>query len=245
MPKGHGGISGASEPTWPTDLEAMVPDGNIIWTPVAYTTGIQAEIRVAGVNAEIRKATISDNDTSGGVRGISLSSVKNSTIGRNRIEASSWGLIESDGDSNRYERNFVEGTSNITVQGIAATSVFDTYRVGTWTPTPGAGLTVSGAFSSEGGYTVEGNWCHVWGSMGAANGIKAMPGASLKELTSNLPVPAAKPATGSTYNTNLVSPSTIVVITTVHPKRLYTSTIDDAAFPNGVSTLIFSISYQV
>ena len=53
----------------------------------------------------------------------------------------------------------------------AAANALDDYEEGSWTPSQGAGLTVSGTFSSIGRYTKVGNLVTVWGSVTGSSSI--------------------------------------------------------------------------
>jgi hypothetical protein len=55
-------------------------------------------------------------------------------------------------------------------------NTLDDYEEGTWTPTQGAGLTVIGAFSSEGRYTKVGRLVCVWGKIAGATSVATTAG---------------------------------------------------------------------
>jgi hypothetical protein len=55
-------------------------------------------------------------------------------------------------------------------------NTLDDYEEGTWTPTQGAGLTVVGAFSSEGRYTKIGRLVYIWGKIAGATSIATTAG---------------------------------------------------------------------
>lgn len=105
-------------------------------------SGSHAQIRVVGsASDEITRAVISDNNLAEGIRGIALEFVINSFIHSNRIYATEWGILESDGGTNRFEANPVEGASNDGISGLATTSISDT--VVTWTPQLSDGTNVA------------------------------------------------------------------------------------------------------
>ena len=54
--------------------------------------------------------------------------------------------------------------------------LLDDYEEGTWTPSQGAGLTVVGAFSSEGRYTKVGRLVYVWGKIAGATSVATTAG---------------------------------------------------------------------
>jgi fibronectin-binding autotransporter adhesin len=55
-------------------------------------------------------------------------------------------------------------------------NTLDDYEEGTWTPSQGAGLTVVGAFSSEGRYTKIGRLVYIWGKIAGATSIATTAG---------------------------------------------------------------------
>ena len=70
------------------------------------------------------------------------------------------------------ERMRLISSGGLTFNGdTAAANALDDYEEGTWTPSQGAGLTVSGTFSSIGRYTKVGNLVTVWGSVTGSSSI--------------------------------------------------------------------------
>lgn len=61
----------------------------------------------------------------------------------------------------------------------ADANTLDDYEEGTWTPTQGGGLTVVGAFASNGTYTKTGRQVHVVGSVSGATSVAATAGGIL------------------------------------------------------------------
>lgn len=57
------------------------------------------------------------------------------------------------------------------IGGTAADNKLSIYEKGTWTPSQGSGLTVSGAFSSSGTYTKIGRMVYVKGFVGGATSV--------------------------------------------------------------------------
>jgi hypothetical protein len=84
--------------------------------------------------------------------------------------------------------------AGITFNGDTATAnELDDYEEGTWTPTQGGGLTLVGAYSSQGFYTKTGNTVVVFGSLFGATSI-ASSAAGI--LCGGLPFTPAPPTAG-------------------------------------------------
>jgi hypothetical protein len=97
-------------------------------------------------------------------------------------------------------------TSGIGIQFPATQSAssnantLDDYEEGTWTPNQGAGLTVTGSFSSSGTYTKIGNLVYVRGYVAGSTSVSILAG---NIISSNLPFTcAADNAAGTATNFN-------------------------------------------
>lgn len=96
-------------------------------------SGANAQIRLVGTAAdEFSRCVITDNNVAEGVRGIATDYMINSLVRGNRIHATEWGMLETNGGTNRYEANPIEGASNSGISGMASTSIADTPI--DWTP---------------------------------------------------------------------------------------------------------------
>ena len=109
--------------------------------------------------------------------------------------------INSSGDIKAIAGNFVQGTAakgiNFTANTPAAgmtSQLLNWYEEGTWTPNQGAGLTVVGAFSSNGTYVRIGKKVFVTGTLAGATSIVATGGAVMTAI--------------SLYNTSVVGTGT-------------------------------------
>ena len=97
-------------------------------------------------------------------------------------------IVLSDGDGN--PRAYHDGTNwtvngGIYIGGTAAANLLDDYEEGLWTPSQGAGLTVTGGFGSEGTYTKVGNMVTVRGQVLAVTSVSLAAAGTI--LVGNLP----------------------------------------------------------
>jgi hypothetical protein len=154
---------------------------------------------------------------------LNTSSGKNSFIGNGYSNAFVFGLPAGVGLANEgsfvnkltaYD-NVVIGTAgkgvDFTADSHAAgmtSELLDDYEEGTWTPNQGAGLTVSGAFSSTGTYTKIGRHVTVIGKL---NGAVSISASSAGVLCSNLPFNALGDGSGTQNDTNLSSGGVVYI----------------------------------
>jgi hypothetical protein len=104
----------------------------------------------------------------------------------------------------------VDFSSNSHAAGMTS-ELLDDYEEGTWTPNQGAGLTVTGAFSSSGTYTKIGRQVTVTGQLNGATSISA---SSAGVLCSNLPFSATIDGSGTSHNVSLSSGGVVYVSAT-------------------------------
>lgn len=126
-----GGVTGSTEPTWPTTPGATVVDGTVTWICVAIDNTTSAGIRLIGPSSGIRneRNIISCNNVSGSDLqncrvGIWTTYMDGSVVLNNRIRASLYGIREENGAGNRYSNNSVDpglGAST-EITGLSATS---------------------------------------------------------------------------------------------------------------------------
>jgi hypothetical protein len=152
------------------------------------------------------------NDTSKML--LNTTSGKNTFIGNGYTNAFVFGLtgvgIATEGsfvnELTAYD-DVVIGTAGKGVDFTATTNaagmtseLFDDYEEGTWEPNQGAGLTLSGAFSSSGAYTKVGRQVTVTAQLNGAVSIACSAGGV---LCSNLPFSATIDASGTRHNVDL------------------------------------------
>lgn len=162
-------------------------------------TGATAQIRVIGsASDEFSRAVISDNNVASGTRGIWTTYMINSFVHGNRIHATEFGLLETNGGTNRYESNPIEGASSAGISGLAATSIADVPIE--WTPVLSDGTnnaTMGDSSANFGTYIREGLRVRVTGQI-ASTSLGSVSGAV---RITGLPVAAA---TGLKYRAALV-----------------------------------------
>jgi hypothetical protein len=114
--------------------------------------------------------------------------------------------------------NLVVGTSGKGIDFSANTGtagmtseLLDWYEEGTWTPNQGPGLTVNGAFTSNGTYTRIGRAVTVIGNVGGAVDIAASAGGI---ICTNLPITVGYAAAGSVGVGNVNQSASCIVFST-------------------------------
>lgn len=156
-------------------------------------TGATAQIRVIGsASDEFSRAVISDNNVASGTRGIWTTSMINSFVHGNRIHATELGILETDGGTNRYEANPIEGASSAGISGLAATSISDIPV--DWTPTLSDGTnsaTMGNSGSNAATYLRIGQRVRIAGQI-ATTALAGTPGTVSGDIRiTGLPVAAA------------------------------------------------------
>jgi len=119
--------------------------------------------------------------------------------------------------------------------GTSTSELFADYEEGTWTPDQGGGLTVVGAFSSNGTYTKVGRSVTVTGSVSGATSIAGSSGGA---ICTNLPFTAASGTAyaGSVGVGNVNQGSTLIAFATT----IYLATAISAA-----AGMTFTVTYEV
>lgn len=128
-----GGISAGSEPNWAlaaTPGQTII-DGGVRWICRAYETASQIRL-VATTGNEFSRAQIAGNTVMTGERGLSTTYMINSVVRENLINCATQGITETNGGTNRYRHNPVDGGGASAISGLAATSIADTPV--DWTP---------------------------------------------------------------------------------------------------------------
>jgi hypothetical protein len=159
-----GGVSGSTEPTWPTTPGVTVVDGTITWTCQAYDTG-NASINLGG-SYIYDVCTILQNNVAGAVNGVKTANLNNSKVSYNIIAAGTTGVVEASGASNVYELNNVSAPTDFS--GLATSSQLVGYATGDWTPVLSDGTndaTMGGAGSNNGKWTRIGRQVTVTGNI--------------------------------------------------------------------------------
>ena len=135
---------------------------------------------------------------------------------------------------NGSERMRILPTGGITFNGdTAAANALDDYEEGVWVPNQGSGLTVSGAFSSNGSYVKVGNVVTARFQLQGATSIAT--GAAGTEITSNLPF-----ATGPNYASGTFTGTSNIGFTVFNT---YNSAAYSPSSITGNEQLVFSITY--
>jgi hypothetical protein len=114
----------------------------------------------------------------------------------------------------------------------ADANTLDDYEEGSWTPSQGAGLTVTGSFSSSGTYVKIGKQVTVIGTVSGSTSVAISLAGTV--LCGNLPFSAANNGIGSVTNSNYV------------PTNCFTSTTN--IFSGSIaaaSTIYFTVTYFV
>ena len=123
-------------------------------------------------------------------------------------------------------------TANTPAAGMTS-QLLNWYEEGTWTPNQGAGLTVVGAFSSNGTYTRVGRSITVKGQVLGATTVAV---AAAGVVSTNLPFSAASGHAGSMFNAAATA-SGVVAITT--------STVTAATAITATASITFTATYQI
>lgn len=145
------------------------------------------------------------------------------------------------GDQTIVNGNLVIGTAGKGIDFSADPSaagmtseLLDDYEEGTWTPNQGGGLTVVGAFSSNGTYTKVGRLVTVTGAVIGATSIACSTG---NAICTNLPLTASKGFSGALSVSNANQSSTVLVFTT--------TCVCNSAIAGTSSSITFTVTYEV
>jgi hypothetical protein len=120
------------------------------------------------------------------------------------------------GDQTINDGNLIIGTAGKGVDfsatpGTGTSELFNDYEEGTWTPTQGASLVVTGSFSSTGRYTKVGRLVTVSGTLAGSTSIASTAGSI---MTGSLPFSSAAVSGGTASNATLGAGSVIFVSAT-------------------------------
>ena len=113
-------------------------------------------------------------------------------ISATQLTLTTGNLIVSDGKGIDFSATPGTGTSELLAD----------YEEGTWTPSPGGGLTVVGAFTSYGYYTKIGRQVTVFGSISGATSVTATSGTV---MCGNLPFAVVIPGVGAANSNTSVT----------------------------------------
>jgi hypothetical protein len=135
-----------------------------------------------------------EGDSNTGIYSPGADQIGAATGGTSRIVVDASGRVLVDVAANA-NGGILQLSSGITFPATAVAAsdanTLDDYEEGTWTPTQGGGLTVVGAYSSQGSYTKVGNKVVVFASLFAATSIAS---ASADILCGGLPFTPTPPA---------------------------------------------------
>lgn len=199
---GTGGVSGAVEPTWPTNPGDTVVDGTITWVCRAFGT-LRDELRVTGnANGRITGSSFSRNilGSSTSRKNITLEYVSDSTVALNELEGDYSHMTEVACANVRWMFNEARGTASKAVSGLSATSVQVDYAEGSFVPALGAAVSTTGTVVASVKWTRNGRDLALHGSIAAATVEIAAAG----ELITNVPasIAGAIDSAGAIVNAN-------------------------------------------
>lgn len=123
---GTGGVTGATEPTWPTTPGATVVDGTVTWVAIAYG-GLRHDLRVEGnASGKILRSSFMENMLGSGVsrQNLKLVQVEDSTVAFNELEGDYIHMEEASCARNRWMFNECRGTGDKTLVGRSTTTTF-------------------------------------------------------------------------------------------------------------------------
>jgi len=149
--------------------------------------------------------------------------------------------IENSGNATVVNGNFVIGTSGRGIDfsatpGTGTSELLADYEEGTWTPSQGSGLVVTGTFGSSGTYTKIGRMVFVTARITASVSMTCSGGF----ICSNLPFAIGASATGSLINSDTLGNSGSTLATPAASPSLYASAVSS---PTG--SITYSIAYPV
>lgn len=120
--------------------------------------------------------------------------------------------------------------------GTGTSELFDDYEEGTWTPSQGSGVTVTGSFVSSGKYTKVGRVVTLVGQMSGSTNISVSAGS---ELTTTLPfTPEGTSVSVGSLTTGAVNQSNSVAVSYFGPKIFCMEAVTTTA-----SAIHFTVTY--
>ena len=215
-------------------------------TPLAGTEVlpiVQSGATVKVANNDLRPKQIQSNSTSGvlQVTGPAAASTRvmttpDANFSTARIDAAQAFV----GNQTLTDGNLVIGTSgkgiDFSADGQAAgmtSELLDDYEEGTWTPTQGGGLTVVGAYSSQGFYTKIGREVTLYGSVSGSTSVAVN---SASDMVGAIPFTPAISTSGSMNSEDGTKTGTVY---------MGGSTINSASAISATSKITFTITYFV
>jgi len=215
-------------------------------TPLAGTEVLpivqsSATVKVATNDLTVRNIRAAATTGILQVSGPSAASTRTVTVPDANFTAARTDAAQSfTGDQTLSTGNVIQGTAakgfNFTANSAAAgktSQLLNWYEEGTWTPGQGAGIVLTGTFSSSGAYTRIGNLVYVKGLISGSTTV-AVNGGS--EMVTGLPYTALPNSVGSAGNAGYTTSFNIRAISTA----LYAITGTGAT-----ASIAFSITYQV
>ena len=203
----------------------LTPSGGV--TGFAFTGGTAGE------------ATITSGATNGlTLRGLSSASTNEFYINGSggalilRVPTGTQNIVHGGNWTQGTAAKGIDFTANTPVAGMTS-QLLNWYEEGTWTPNQGAGLTVVGAFTSNGTYVRIGRSVTVKGQVLGATTVAV---AAAGVISTNLPFAAASGHAGSMYNA-AITVGGVVAITT--------SSVTAADAMAATASITFTATYQV
>jgi len=216
-------LTGASTPLAGTEVLPIVQSGSTVKVSVANLTagrttamslldvenaaggGVLGTFKSNWSNTKV--AVEGDGATGAGVLNISNAAASAALPFKVKLNGTEVINVDTSGNAKATIGNFVVGTAGKGIDFSANThaagmtsELLNDYEEGVWTPTQGAGLTVVGAFTSEGTYTKIGRLVTVRGAVFAATSVACT---SAGIICGGLPFVSALDTAGSRFDGTL------------------------------------------
>jgi hypothetical protein len=222
-------LTGASTPLAGTEVLPIVQSGATVKVSIANVTAGRAVSMLSGTITDSIATSVPlniNNNNAGTSAGTSVNFQFNgSTVGSvaNQFDGADFNMLYR---SNRFHRFFIGGVEYLKIVNADVTvnagnliigtagkgidfsanggDVLSQYDEGTWTPNQGNGLTVVGAFSSNGRYTRVGRLVTVSGTVTGATSIAV---SAIGQICDNLPFTkaGASVSTGTAFSSSLTT----------------------------------------